>query len=304
MPNITPEMIETYILAKDHADRALHGFHNLGRHFILEGTNEVWFMASDDYEVGHAAMMAELDRLRVSRALEAALSAQPVAVTPLAWNEYDREGDIDEWDASDGFSGYYNIRLGSHSFLLSYSDDDKKGDEFDDLLAAKAAAQADYEARILSALTPAPAASEPFAYHIKINGWGEELRFTKEGAQQIVDQLHASTKATITPLYSHPAPAPSVEDGRCPRPCNDRPADFSMRACIEAGECGCIAFPAPAVEGWRMVPEEPTREMWAAMADTLYGYKNRHHDKVVGDLWKAMLSVLPAAPTPQTEGGE
>ena len=51
-----------------------------------------------------------------------------------------------------------------------------------------------------------------------------------------------------------------------------------------------------AVTGWKLVPIEPTREMWAAMADTLYGYKNRHHDKVVGDLWKAMLSALPASP--------
>jgi len=33
-------------------------------------------------------------------------------------------------------------------------------------------------------------------------------------------------------------------DGRCPRPCNGRPADFTMRSCIEAGECGCIAFPS------------------------------------------------------------
>jgi phytoene/squalene synthetase len=50
--------------------------------------------------------------------------------------------------------------------------------------------------------------------------------------------------------------------------------------------------------GWRMVPEEPTREMWAAMADTLYGYKNRHHDKVVGDLWAAMLEAAPLPPPP------
>ncbi len=47
--------------------------------------------------------------------------------------------------------------------------------------------------------------------------------------------------------------------------------------------------------GMVMVPREPTREMWAAMADTLYGYKNRHHDKVVSDLWKAMLSTASIA---------
>ncbi|TPK14118.1 hypothetical protein [Mesorhizobium sp. B2-5-11] len=46
-------------------------------------------------------------------------------------------------------------------------------------------------------------------------------------------------------------------------------------------------------DGWVLVPKEPTREMWAAMADTLYGYKNRHHDKVVSDLWEAMLAASP-----------
>lgn len=28
---------------------------------------------------------------------------------------------------------------------------------------------------------------------------------------------------------------------RCPRPCNNRPDDFSVSACVEAGECGCCA---------------------------------------------------------------
>lgn len=44
-------------------------------------------------------------------------------------------------------------------------------------------------------------------------------------------------------------------------------------------------------EGYALVPIEPTRAMWAAMANTLYGYKNRHHDKVAGDLYKAMLAA-------------
>lgn len=55
-------------------------------------------------------------------------------------------------------------------------------------------------------------------------------------------------------------------------------------------------------EGWQLVPMEPTREMWAAMADTLYGYKNRHHDKVAGDLFYAMLAAAPTPPQAGTEG--
>jgi hypothetical protein len=54
-------------------------------------------------------------------------------------------------------------------------------------------------------------------------------------------------------------------------------------------------------EGWKLVPVEPTREMWAAMADSLYGYKNRHHDKVAGDLYRAMLAAAPT-PTATTMG--
>lgn len=36
---------------------------------------------------------------------------------------------------------------------------------------------------------------------------------------------------------------------------------------------------------------EPDRLMWATMADTVYGYKNRHHDKVVGDIWYAGIDA-------------
>ena len=79
-PTPTPEMIDAFIIAKESADRRLYGFHNLGRHFILDGTTEVWFTASDDYEVGHAAMMAQLERLRVDAALSTALSVPAAAV--------------------------------------------------------------------------------------------------------------------------------------------------------------------------------------------------------------------------------
>lgn len=46
-------------------------------------------------------------------------------------------------------------------------------------------------------------------------------------------------------------------------------------------------------EAFVVVPVEPIREQWAAMADTLYRYKNRHHDKVVGDVFNALLSARP-----------
>lgn len=45
-----------------------------------------------------------------------------------------------------------------------------------------------------------------------------------------------------------------------------------------------------------VVPVEPTREMWAAGGNAVIGYKQRHHDKVVADIWSAMLSAAPAQP--------
>jgi hypothetical protein len=52
-------------------------------------------------------------------------------------------------------------------------------------------------------------------------------------------------------------------------------------------------FPAGTGEGWRTVPNQPTREMWAAMGDALFGYKQRHHDKVAADVWNAALAASP-----------
>lgn len=57
---------------------------------------------------------------------------------------------------------------------------------------------------------------------------------------------------------------------------------------------------APTTPDTVVVPVEPTREMWAAGADAVIGYKQRHHDKVVEQIWTAMLAAHPAA----TPGGE
>lgn len=46
-------------------------------------------------------------------------------------------------------------------------------------------------------------------------------------------------------------------------------------------------------DGHQLVPVEPTRPMWAAMGDALVGYRQRHHDKVAGDLWQAVLRAAP-----------
>lgn len=96
-----------------------------------------------------------------------------------------------------------------------------------------------------------------------------------------------------------PTPAPQADvvgctchpDDNPPVPCAQR---YALSACRAAFHRTNVIVP----EGYALVPIEPTREMWAAMADTLYGYKNRHHDKVAGDLYKAMLAAAALA----TEG--
>ena len=50
-------------------------------------------------------------------------------------------------------------------------------------------------------------------------------------------------------------------------------------------------------ETLRLVPVEPTREMWAAAGTAACNTAHQHHDKIVEAVWSAMLS---AAPTPST----
>ena len=45
--------------------------------------------------------------------------------------------------------------------------------------------------------------------------------------------------------------------------------------------------------GFVIVPKEPTREMWAAGGDACVTKVNVHHDKVVGDVWNAMVKAAP-----------
>jgi len=48
------------------------------------------------------------------------------------------------------------------------------------------------------------------------------------------------------------------------------------------------------------VPIEPTREMWAAMANAVIGKTSVHHDVVVEAVYRAMVTSAPAAGHAQT----
>lgn len=86
-------------------------------------------------------------------------------VKPLEWNEYtDERGDPDRWDAETLAGTFYGIALLVDGFSIEY-DYTAVAKGLDDLEAAKAAAQADYEQRILSALeAPAAGDGEPVAW--------------------------------------------------------------------------------------------------------------------------------------------
>lgn len=60
-------------------------------------------------------------------------------------------------------------------------------------------------------------------------------------------------------------------------------------------------FPVEAGDvGWRMVPVEPTPEMWRAGERAFDPDPDKHHDTIIGDIYRAMLAASP----PLAEGQE
>lgn len=61
-------------------------------------------------------------------------------------------------------------------------------------------------------------------------------------------EVHADAKADAIAAWNRRAPDAQIEALKaalrgmfCPRPCNDRPDDFDVGPCVDAGECGCLA---------------------------------------------------------------
>jgi len=127
---------------------------------------------------------------------------KPVAVKPLVWRkptDHPKDPDADDTlFAADGIGGVYAIstwqKVGP-PYLLWWAHDPFDWAGFDSIDAAKAAAQADYETRIRSALIPSPAdgavealakeaASAYGRYLDKMQSWeclGEDAKL-KEGS--------------------------------------------------------------------------------------------------------------------------
>jgi len=87
-------------------------------------------------------------------------TAEPVSVTvkPLEWNEYEHEGDIDQWDAETPFGTYYSIECRAFCFRLEH--DMEMLSEWQSPGEAKQAAQDDCKHRLLAALSHVQAPAE------------------------------------------------------------------------------------------------------------------------------------------------
>lgn len=98
-----------------------------------------------------AELMRSTTKARFKSQHERSYDHHSQLVKLLVWNEYEREGAIEQWDAEAGtFHVYYGIEL-HHDGFRAFWDGEALG-PFDTFDAAKAAVQADYAARILSAL--------------------------------------------------------------------------------------------------------------------------------------------------------
>lgn len=74
--------------------------------------------------------------------------------------------------------------------------------------------------------------------------------------------------------------------GLCPRPANNRPDDFTVKACVEAGECGCMD--GNRYHHARTMTEQEVYSSWLREQDTMDAQRYRWlRDESVGHpFWK------------------
>ncbi|RWH50267.1 MAG: hypothetical protein EOR25_15590 [Mesorhizobium sp.] len=123
--------------------------------------------------------------------------AVAVQIKRLEWRE---EPIPPAWEclASTGV-GLYCIPLGRNLFELRFRDKDTLG-VFDTLEAAKAAAQADHEARIRSAIDPVPAVAVVFASEEQISNLPPDP--DDEGGAAYIPLRHTAAGKFQMPLYA------------------------------------------------------------------------------------------------------
>ena len=71
----------------------------------------------------------------------------------------------------------------------------------------------------------------------------------------------------------------------------------SLQARIEAAELA--EKPSSVPMGWRLMPLELSREMWAAAGNAIVELQDRgigHHDQITANVYSALLAAAPSAP--------
>lgn len=127
---------------------------------------------------------------------------EAVKIKPLLWDHIADARFIGGYRPHQLIADIYTIK---RRFDVYYLDDGHftfMNCEFDTVEAAQAAAQADFEARIRSALIPPSRAEEPVAWRVKdyADGW---MYFTAErNARDMGNAMHG---ALVEPLYAEPS---------------------------------------------------------------------------------------------------
>lgn len=147
------------------------------------------------------------DQVRDTCARAEKAEASGVRVKKLEWNPYRAETLFGYYHIDDQTDRPGEVLEGRDPFLLSGSRLNLS--RHPSLVAARAAAQADYERRILSALEPSPSAGvNAEVLDRAIRWWCVEHEHdarTRAAA--------AEHPCTLTPLYASPSPAPAAETG-------------------------------------------------------------------------------------------
>ncbi len=125
-------------------------------------------------------------------------------VKKLEWNEYnDEQGIPDRWDAeASSFGVFYSIEIQHDGYRVVF-DHEAVGavGVFGTLEAAKAAAQQDFEARILSALEPAATCNESLQVEPAAPEGQQPVKEAMELARAVLAQ-------SITAGHNVPGPTP------------------------------------------------------------------------------------------------
>ena len=170
------KMREAAALVSEHQD---HGWHD--------------GISADYHPYSKDELVAEI--AAAIRALPLPPAAPAVRVKPLVWMFYhaNPETGFLPHETAEGFGGSYLIEYrrgqggGQYDFWMP---ERVAGKHFDTLEAAKAAAQADYEARILSALEPQPAPvtlAEAAKVLLAAGGMPEEAKLAAVSAYIAID---------------------------------------------------------------------------------------------------------------------